>query len=250
MGRRQPVFNVPLSVALVLGLLVAIHLIRQVLPDEEDSWFVIAMAFIPARYSNGVAAALPGGEVSAVTSFVTHMLIHGDFTHLMFNGAWLLAFGGAVALRIGGLRFLAFSIVCGISGALLFLIVNPDLLAPVVGASGAVAGLMGGTMRFFFNAIDLGGGLVVLREAPGLVPLMSLGEALSDRRVLLATAVWFGINFLALFGFGGPAPEGGIAWEAHIGGYVAGLLLFGWFDRPARLFSAREQGPPGTPTVH
>lgn len=230
MERREPIFNVPAAVVVVLAALVGVHLVRQVLPPRLDEWVVLTLAFIPARYA-GLAAELPGGETAAVTSFLTHMLVHGDATHLLFNSAWLLAFGGAISLRAGGWRFLAFGAVTGIAGALTFLLINPGLLAPVVGASGAVAGLMGGSMRFLFAALDRGG-VRLLRESPRAVPLMPLAETLGDRRVQIATGLWLLLNVLAVLGIGTGEGRGAIAWEAHIGGFVAGLLGFGLFDRP------------------
>ncbi len=231
MLKDEPIFNVPGSVLAVLLLLAAIHVGRSFLAPETDVWFVYAMAFIPARYTE-FGAELPGGETARFTSFVTYMLIHGNFAHLAFNSLWLLAFGGAVARRVGALRFLAFSTMCGIAGALAFLAFNPGLDAPMVGASGAVAGLLGGVLRFLFSASDRGG-FRRLHENPGSVPLMSLGEALTDRRVLFATAILVGVNLLAMFGLGGVDAPGGIAWEAHLGGYAAGLLGFGLFE-PSR----------------
>lgn len=232
MERREPIFNVPAAVVAVLAVLVGVHVLRQFLSDAADANLVLSLAFIPARYS-GMAADLPGGEWAAGTSFLTHALVHADATHLMFNSAWLLAFGGAIALRTGGARFLAFAAACAIAGALAFLALNPGLLAPVVGASGAVAGLMGGTMRFLFQALDRGG-VRDLRENPGAIGLMPLGHALRDRRVLLSTGVFLLLNVLAMYGIGTGGAQGPIAWEAHIGGYLAGLFGYGFFDRPDR----------------
>jgi len=98
-------FNLQGAVLAVLGVMVAVQIIRMVLPEAADGWLTLALAFIPARYS-GYAPVLPGGDISAVTSFVTHTLVHGDWVHLGFNAAWLVAFGGAVANRIGTIRFL------------------------------------------------------------------------------------------------------------------------------------------------
>lgn len=229
MSEHEPIFNVPSAVLAALAVLAVIHVGRLALPEEMDAWFVLAMAFIPARY-NGYAEALPGGSIATVTSFFSHALIHGNAAHLLLNSAWLLAFGGAVAARIGGWRFIVFSLVCGAAGALTFLVFHWGLLAPVVGASGAVAGLMGGTFRFLFSAIDHGG-FALLRTAPRSVRLMPLGEALRDRRILAATAIWIGFNALAGAGLGIMTEGASVAWEAHIGGYFAGLLLFGFFDR-------------------
>jgi membrane associated rhomboid family serine protease len=228
---RQPIFNVPAGVVWLLGVLIAIHAVRAALPLEADNWLIGATAFIPARFSDPEATALPGGGMALVTSWITHMLIHGSVLHLMFNAAWLLAFGGAVAHRIGSLRCVVFAAICGMAGALTFLIVNWGAFAPMVGASGAVMGLMGASMRFLYPALDRGrGSLRNIHLYLRTVPLMTLGEAVRDRRVLLTTGFLVLLNVIAALGMGPGASEGSIAWETHAGGYLAGFLLYGLFD--------------------
>ena len=125
MNAREPVFNVPAAVTALLAAIVGVHVARQFLSPQTDDWFVALMAFIPWRYSGG-ASELPGGQTAAATSFLTHMLVHGDIVHLGFNCAWLLAFGGAIAKRIGAIRFLLYFAFTGIAGALLFLAFSKD----------------------------------------------------------------------------------------------------------------------------
>lgn len=242
----EPIFNVPGSVVAVLAVMTGVHAVRSLLPPDDELWLTFAMAFIPARYA-GYADQLPGGDLASFTSFITHMFVHGDLTHLIFNSAWMLAFGGAIALRMGAGRFLGLAGLCGVVGAVLFLIINPGLAVPVVGASGAVSGLMGAAMRFLFSAMDMGG-VWMLREAPKMVPAMSLATALRDKRIIAVTLIWLGLNFLALFGFGGVEAPGGIAWEAHVGGYLAGFFAFGLFDPGIR--SRAPVNSPDRPTFH
>jgi membrane associated rhomboid family serine protease len=225
----QPIFNVPGTVLGILAVLIAVHVALALLSPEQSLWWTLALAFIPARYS-GLADQIPGGSVADVTSFVTHMTVHADLTHLAFNSLWLLAFGSVLCARIGGFRFVAFSIAGGISGALLFLVFNPGLAAPVIGASGAVSAMMGAVMRFLFSAIDRGEGYL-LRHQPSAIPAVTTMGALRDRRIVLASIVFLGINLLAVIGFGKFGETGAIAWEAHIGGYLFGLFAFGLFDR-------------------
>ena len=173
MSHREPIFNVP---GVVLGLLAAffaVHLLRWVIPAEQNAWLTAALAFIPARVG-GMAADLPGGRIAAVTSFVTHQFVHGDLAHLLINSAWLLAFGTPVARRTDPVRFLAFFLVTGIAGALLYLAVNGSVPVMVVGASGAISGLMGAAFRFLFRSIADGGplGLANSRTTP-LTPFVS-----------------------------------------------------------------------------
>lgn len=229
MSHREPIFNVP---GLVLGLLAtffAVHLLRWLLPADENAWLTAVLAFIPARVS-GMAPDLPGGRIAAVTSFVTHQFVHGDLAHLLINSAWLLAFGTPVARRTGAVRFLAFFLLAGIAGALLYLALNGSIPILVVGASGAISGLMGAAFRFLFRSMEEAGplGLAAARSTP----LMPLAETLTDRRILMAVAGWTVLNVLLAWGAAGLTEAAGIAWEAHLGGFYAGLLLYGFFDRP------------------
>ena len=225
---RQPIFNVPGAVLAMLVAMIAVHAGRQFLDEQSGMWWLIALAFIPARYA-GLAGELPGGDVASVTSWVTHMFVHADMVHLTINSAWLLAFGSVICRRVGLMRFFAFTIASGIAGALLFLVIRPGLVAPVVGASGAVAGLMGGVMRFLFSAMDNGQGRR-LSDRPAEISAMSLRTAFTDRRILSATAAFVALNLLAMIGFGAFGTGASIAWEAHLGGYFFGLLCFGLFD--------------------
>ena len=226
--KHEPIFNAPTSVVALIGILVAIHVARLPLSIGLDNWFIGLTALIPARIT-GLAAELPGGVAAIFTTPITHMFVHGGAAHLIFNSLWLLIFGSIIALRVGALRFLSFSLATGLAGATLFTLLNWGEEIPVVGASGAISGLLGGVMRFLFRAFDYGG-IHILRESPRAVPLMSLSETFSDRRVLALIAIWLLLNLISVFGFDGIDAGGGVAWEAHVGGFVAGLLCYGWFD--------------------
>jgi len=225
---REPIVNAPASVLASIAMLALIHAGRSLLSTAQDEDLLVALAFIPARFLPG-GDELPGGEIARYTSFLTHMLLHGDVVHLLINGAWLLVFGSAIAQRLGSARFFSFSAFCGVCGAATFFLFNPELDAPMIGASGAISGLMGGVLRFLFSATERGyPGLLQSGTMP--VPRMTVARMLSDRRAVLTIIIWMGLNFALAFGVGGVAPPGGIAWEAHLGGFWAGLLAFGFFD--------------------
>ncbi len=229
MSEREPIFNVPRVVVLLLAAFAAVHLVRYLLSEEQAAWLTAALAFIPARLT-GMASELPGGDVAGVSQFVTHLFVHGDLTHLAINSAWLLAFGSSVARRTGAARFLAFFVLCGIAGALAYVALSGNALSMMVGASGAISGLMGAAFRFLFQALrdgDTEGLAGETRHAP----LMSLGATLTDRRVMLAVAGWTLLNLLLAWGASGLMDGANIAWEAHLGGFYMGLLTFGFFDR-------------------
>jgi membrane associated rhomboid family serine protease len=237
---REPIFNVPGPVLGVIALFVVLHVVRVYgLSVEDATGLLIVLAFIPARYS-GFAGEIPGGNVASVTSFVTHMFVHADVIHLAINSAWLLAFGSVLSRRMGVVRFLAFALCGGIAGACAFLLAHPGLAAPVIGASGAIAALMGGVMRFLFSAIDSGEGYL-LRENPAAIARMTLQQTLTDRRIVLASAVFVALNLLAIVGLGNLGAVGSIAWEAHLGGYFFGLLAFAYFDAATQKISPYSQ---------
>lgn len=229
MSHREPIFNVPGVVLALLIMFLAVHVARLALPADQDAWWTAALAFIPARCC-GFAADLPGGRVAAFTSYITHLFVHGDLPHLLINSAWMLAFGTPVARRTSPVGFLAFFAFTGIAGALLYLIVNGGVLTLMVGASGAISGLMGASFRFVFRGFEERGAWAFAAGARH-IPLVSLGDTLRDRRIIMAVAAWTVLNVVLAWGALGLTEAAGIAWEAHLGGFFAGLLFFGLFDR-------------------
>lgn len=229
MSDREPIFNVPPVVVALIAAFVAVHLLQSLLPQGEADWLSAVLAFVPARLT-GMASSLPGGDAAAFTQFFTHLFVHGDVTHLLINSAWLLPFGSLVARRIGTARFLVFFVLCGAVGALVYAAFSASALSMMVGASGAISGLMGAAFRFLFQALSDGDaeGLSGLGRRP---PLMSLRAAFGDRRVLLAVIGWTVLNIVMAWGASGMVDGAHIAWEAHLGGFYMGLLTFGFFDR-------------------
>jgi membrane associated rhomboid family serine protease len=233
-----PIFNLPTVVAAICAVLVFIHLLRSVIDEESDLQLLLWLAFIPARFdpSLPVRLPLPGGEGADAWTFVTYSLLHGDYVHLLVNLVWFLAFGSAVAWRFGAGRFLVFFAVTAAAGALVHLVMHWGELAPLIGASAAIAGAMAASLRFAFED---GGPLGYFRDPSRRsfnVPAAPLSQALRNPQVLVFVGVWFLINLgFGLFSLPEMAGDNTIAWEAHVGGFLAGLLLFPLFDPvPAR----------------
>lgn len=229
MQKSQPIFNVPYVVLLLLALCVGVHVVRQLLSPADNAWLTAVLAFIPARLGPFYGE-LPGAWIVRYSSFVTHLFVHGDVTHLAVNGAWLLAFGTPVARRTSVLGFLVLFLLCGIGGALLYYLINGPVVTLLIGASGAISGLMGAAFRFLYNGLDQGPR--AFSDATRYAPLATLGETIRDRRVVTSVVIWSVLNLLLALGAAGLTDAGGIAWEAHIGGFFTGLLLYGWFDSP------------------
>lgn len=207
-----------------------VHVVRQLIGDEQNIWLTMLLAFIPARFGPEVLD-LPGGVAARYTSFVTHLFVHGDWMHLTVNTAWLLAMGTPVARRTQPTAFLALYLLCGIAGAAFYWLLNGPVVALLVGASGAISGLMGAAFRFLYRGLDLGPR--GFADATRYVPLATLSEAVRDRRIVTSIIVWSLLNVLLAFGAAGLTDAGGIAWQSHLGGFFTGFLLYGWFDRPA-----------------
>jgi membrane associated rhomboid family serine protease len=229
----HPIFNLPTVVAAISALLIFVHVVRAVVDERTDLQLLLWLAFVPARYdaSLPVRLPLPGGQAADAWTFVSYAFLHGDAVHLMVNLVWFLAFGSAVAWRFGAVRFAAFFAVTAAAGALAHLLTHFGEFVPLVGASAAISGCMAAAIRFIFEA---GGPLGVFRDG-GLraysVPAAPLGEVLRNPQVIAFLAVWFIINLG--FGLGtldDLVGKGTVAWEAHIGGFLAGLLLFPFFD--------------------
>ena len=260
--RRERIFNIPTVVVVLCAVLLLIQGIGTVVTAETYSRLLIRFAFVPGRFTfafdpDRVSAAfnaIPrGDEVRAQIAaaflgdgsvqwwtVLTYAFLHGSWMHVGINCLWLVAFGGAVAKRLSTVRFLALLTVCAVAGAVLHYLTHAADLEPVVGASAAVSGAMGAATRFMFQAgAPLGAGFGFRgsedRDEGLRQPALSLMQTLTDRRTLTFIVIWFLSNLI--FGVSGAMPGLGdatVAWEAHVGGFVAGLLLFGWFDPAPR----------------
>jgi len=242
-------FNVPLAVIATVAVLVLVHALRTlVLTDAGDLRFLLTFAFIPARYDADLVlgGSFPGGVGADLWTFFTYAFLHADLLHIGLNVAWLLPFGTALARRFGTWRYVAFMLVVAAAGAFAHLVTHPGAMVPMIGASAAISGAMAAALRFVFQQ---GGPLGLWRlDRPGdsyRVPAAPLLSTLRDPRFLIFLGVWIGLN--ALFGVGSVsmAAEGQeIAWQAHIGGFLAGLFLFAAFDpvMPRREFDTKPSG--------
>jgi membrane associated rhomboid family serine protease len=249
--RSEPIFNVPAVVIAVIAACVFVHLARVYLLTEDDDFeFLVTFAFIPARYDAGVVLSgeLPGGWAADVWTFVTYALIHGSATHLLVNMIWLLPFGSALARRFGTVRFLAFFAVTAAAGAAFHLATNFGSVQPMIGASGAISGYMAASVRFAFQR---GGPLDLLRGADAeayRVPAVPLAALVRDRRIVAFIGAWFGLNLVVGLGamvMPGMGVDQAIAWQAHIGGFLAGLFLFPLLDPVAVPHPESERGGSG-----
>lgn len=248
--RRERAFNLPGAVLACCVVFLAIHFLRTLLSDETDTWIIAQFAFVPARaaYSLGLAqaqlraayqhvpqdivVALMGNGGGRWWSIVTYAFLHGGWLHVGLNCVWLAAFGSPVARRFGAVRFLLLLLVSAVCGALVQFLWNMASFVPVVGASAAVAGAMGAATRFVFQPA----------EEPRLFdrgrldhadrrPALTLLQTVTTRGALVFVVVWFGSNLLfGLFPALGGMGDEPIAWQAHLGGFLAGLLLFSFFD--------------------
>lgn len=219
---RQPVFNIPAVVVALTAACVVVHLARlYVLTLEQDFGLLVRAAFIPIRYGGQFDL-----DVYAFTSPFTYTFLHGSVVHLAINMIWLTAFGSPLASRLGVGRFLLFWAVTGLAAAGTHYALHMVDQSPLIGASGSISGMMGAAARFGFRASRSAG-----RSAfDG--PLLPASAALRMRPVVTFLAVWMAINLVTgIVGLGAGADR--IAWEAHVGGFVAGFLGIGAFV-PAR----------------
>jgi membrane associated rhomboid family serine protease len=224
--RRAPVFNLPPALMATLALLVGIFLFQTFLLSKDSlEQFYFVFGFIPARY----VIPLSQQGLEWLWTPVTYSLLHGGVEHIVFNCLWLMAFAAPVVRRIGTTRYVIFWIVSAVASAFLHAALNWGDMTLLIGASGVVSGLMGAACRFAFPG-ERSFGLL----APHLNPRLSVLQALRSRTVLMFTLFWFAGNLLIAFGIPliGDSSQP-VAWDAHIGGFLFGFLLFALFDRRA-----------------
>jgi len=229
-NRPAPIFNAPPVVVWLAAAFLAVHVIFQVAGERFANWLLLVLAFIPLRLVEG-GSALPGGEIARVTQFVSYGFVHGDWMHLAMNSFWMLAFGSVAARRLGATRFLLFSALAAAVAASFSLVINWGQEMVLVGASGAIAGQMAIAVRLIFAH---GGSLrTIMQRDVNQAPAEPLFKLFTNRSAVIFLAIWLGLDILTASS--GVLTEGRIAWEAHLGGFLTGLLAFPLFDRWGKL---------------
>jgi len=229
--QRVPAFNLPPVILASLGLLIVVFAIQN-LPwwsDDTLNWLYFTFSFIPARYAFPLSQQGP----EWLWTPVTYSLLHGGIEHIVFNGLWLMVFAAPVARRIGAARYVIFWVLSAAASAFLHAAIYWGDQSLLIGASGVVSGMMGAACRFAFPAMD--GRRVGMRQAH-LNPRLSIPASLRSRTVVAYIVMWIVGNALVAFGItivGDSAQP--VAWDAHIGGFLFGFLLFSLFDRQPRI---------------
>lgn len=236
---QEKMFNVPVIVVVLVAAISALRALMNFLPPEFSKWIVLYFAFSPARFwAPDLVFGLPQGmaKVSGVWTLFTHFFVHANWSHVLFNSLWMLAMGSVIARRVAALRFVAFTFFCAAGGALFQFALHPDSYALLVGASGAVSGHMAGVLRLVYSTN--GGFSQAMSMDFSRIAVVPLKRLLMQKRALIFIALWIAFNFLSAFVFEEMLDVGGrISWEAHIGGFLAGLLAYSLFDR-------KQPGPP------
>ncbi|MCD7059910.1 rhomboid family intramembrane serine protease [Pelagibacterium xiamenense] len=238
---RQPVFLVPGVVTALVGALWAVHLGASLVLDSEGLYNLrIWFGFIPFRFV--APELLPGGFWPLLWTGFTHAFLHVDVMHLIVNSAWLAVFGTPVARRYGSGATLAVFLLGALAGALLnalHQLIDVNQFVVLIGASGGVSALTGAALRFIFQPLivkrdpETGEAVVMGRRTA------TFAELFTNVRSRVFIIFWLGGNLVVGFAplvMGVDVP---IAWDAHIGGFIAGLLLPAAFDRRLRAGAGR-----------
>ena len=216
----NPASRYPVMTVLIILANVAVYLYGFTLPGAYYQQFVHSYAIIPADLGHEPA-------VVSIATMLSSMFLHGGLLHLGGNMLFLWVFGDNIEDRMGSLRFLFFYLICGLAAGLAHILLNSDSPIPTIGASGAVAGVLGAYLLSYPYARVL-----------VLIPLIIFWPVIK-LPALIVLGYWF---VFQVFSGALSGPEmGGVAYGAHVGGFVAGLALISLFARqPVRRYYWRE----------
>ena len=210
--RMAPLVNYALIAANIL-----VFVFLQGMGGNEK--FTYAYSTVPAEILTGkdiAAGVLEPTPIPVYFTLITSMFMHGGWAHLLGNMLFLWVFGDNIENRIGHLRYLIFYLVCGIIASLSHvLLAGSDALIPSLGASGAISGVMGGYLLLF----------------PSRRVRVIMGRGIGEVPAFVALGIWIVFQVISQMGMlGGEQGGGGVAYAAHIGGFIAGLALIKLFD--------------------
>jgi membrane associated rhomboid family serine protease len=218
-----PSRSVPVVTRALILINVLVFFFELMLPEQSIENLFYLFGIVPARFTHPDWAALAGIPLDDYWPLLTHQFLHGGWLHIIANMWTLWIFGDNVEDWMGPGRFAIFYLLCGVIAGTTHLLTNPDSTIPSVGASGAIAGVLGAYLLFFPTAR-----LVVL------LPIFFFPFFFEVPAVFYLAFWFFSQLFSGTASLAGPQQVGGIAWWAHIGGFIGGMLLCGLFARRPR----------------
>ncbi|HEX5420086.1 MAG TPA: rhomboid family intramembrane serine protease [Gammaproteobacteria bacterium] len=215
----NPTMLRPIATVAIIVVCTLVFLWQIALPKRAEQEVVYALGLIPAvLLGNGQLPEMLRWVPAPLTIF-TSMFLHGGFLHIAGNMLYLWIFGDNVEDRMGHGRFVLFYLICGVVAALSQALPAPDSTVPMIGASGAISGVLGASLLLYPRANVL-----------VVIPIIIIPYTLRLPAVVVL-GMWFVLQLLSSLAGGGAS----VAFRAHVGGFVAGMLLL-------RLFMRR--GPP------
>jgi membrane associated rhomboid family serine protease len=203
----------PVITWMLIGTNCLVFLFQSSLSPDELELLLRQFALIPARYSEVAAGGidLAAGDI---LPFFSMMFLHGGWLHLILNMWTLWLFGPTIEDRLGHSRYLAFYLVCGLAASITHVMFNPTSNIPALGASGAIAGILGCYMRLF-----------PLSRVVVVVPILFI-PLFFEVHAFVFIGLWFLVQILeSTMALLQPSSTGDVAWWAHVGGFLAGFIL-------------------------
>jgi membrane associated rhomboid family serine protease len=208
----NPSRTTPVVTILIIITCTLVFLYELFLPLNWREVFIQMFAVIPYEISTGQDIP-PPDPLTPYGNLLSYQYLHGSFMHILGNMLFLWVFGDNVEDRFGKVKFLIFYTLCGVAAALFQVLVYPESKIPLIGASGAISGVLGAYAVLFPRAQ-----IITLVFVFFFVDLVVLPA-------FLWIGVWFAIQFLSALFSVNHLGMGGVAWFAHLGGFVTGVLL-------------------------
>ncbi len=224
--------RVPVALYSIMALNIVLFLMQVGMSERQLNQVVYLFGIVPRRYTDPAWAEWVGFPTGDYWPFLTSMFLHGGWLHIISNMWTLGIFGNNVEDRMGMARFIVFYILCGVASGVVHTLTNFGSTVPAIGASGAIAGVLAAYLVLYPTAR-------ILCVFPILfIPLFF------ELPAVVFIALWYLMQLysgtLSLFS---PGEGGGIAWWAHIGGFITGLVLLPYFVGP----KPPERRPPPLP---
>ena len=201
--RRTPILTYAL-----IAINVIVFIWELSFPEQQLERVFTGLSVVPANASRAPFA------LETILDIIRSMFFHGGYEHIFGNMLYLWLFGDNVEDRLGGIWFLILYFVSGFVAAFAQVFISPDSTVPLVGASGAIAGVLGSYLILFPGV-----------KVRGIVPLGRVSQ-MAEWPAWMVLGLWFVLQLVSGFGsLGAPADYGGVAFFAHIGGFIAGMVL-------------------------